>query len=60
MNGLIKKLQAIYEIEVLRKRILITIGFLAVYRFGSFVILPGIDTAALEAAVVSPSHLQGD
>lgn len=51
MNGLIKKLQDIWEIEDLRNRILLTIGFLAVYRFGSFVILPGINTSALEAAV---------
>jgi preprotein translocase subunit SecY len=51
MNGLIKKLQDIWEIEELRNRIILTIGFLAVYRFGSFVILPGIDSAALAAAV---------
>jgi preprotein translocase subunit SecY len=59
MDALIKKLRAIYDIEVLRKRILITIGFLAVYRFGSFVILPGIDTAALEAAVGGTGGLMG-
>lgn len=53
MNGLIKKLQDIWAIEDLRNRILLTIGFLAVYRFGSFVILPGINTEALEAAVGS-------
>jgi len=51
MNGLIKKLQDIWEIEELRNRILLTIGFLAVYRFGSFVILPGINTDALQSAV---------
>jgi preprotein translocase subunit SecY len=38
MNTLFEKLKAIYEIEDLRNRLLITIGFLAVYRFGSFVI----------------------
>ncbi|MCH2022024.1 MAG: preprotein translocase subunit SecY [Saprospiraceae bacterium] len=59
MNALIQKLRAIYDIEVLRKRILITVGFLAVYRFGSFVILPGIDTAALEAAVGGTGGLMG-
>ena len=51
MNTLFEKLKAIYEIEDLRNRLLITIGFLAVYRFGSFVILPGIDSKALEAAI---------
>ncbi|WMX14806.1 MULTISPECIES: preprotein translocase subunit SecY [unclassified Aureispira] len=51
MNGLIKKLQDIWAVEELRNRILLTVGFLAVYRFGSFVILPGIDAEALANAV---------
>lgn len=36
-------------IEDLRQRILITILFVAIYRFGSFVVLPGIDPAGLTA-----------
>ncbi len=36
-------------IEDLRQRILITILFVAIYRFGSFVVLPGIDPAGLAA-----------
>ena len=59
MNALIKKLQAIWNIEDLRNRLLITIGFLAVYRFGSFVILPGIDSAALNAAIGSTGGMMG-
>ncbi len=59
MNALIKKLQAIWEIEDLRNRILITIGFLAVYRFGSFVILPGVDSAALSKAIGSTGGMMG-
>lgn len=51
MNAFIQKLQQIWNKEDLRNRILLTLGFLAVYRFGSFVILPGINTDALEAAV---------
>ena len=35
------------EIEDLRQRLLITIGFIAIYRFGSFVVLPGINPEAL-------------
>lgn len=57
MNGLIKKIQDIWLIEDLRNRILITIGFLAVYRFGSFVILPGIDSAGLKDAFGSGGGL---
>lgn len=51
MNGLIKKLQDIWAVEELRNRIILTLAFLAVYRFGSFVILPGVNTEALENAV---------
>ena len=35
------------EIEDLRQRILITILFVAIYRFGSYVVLPGINPAML-------------
>ena len=59
MNGLIKKLQDIWAIEDLRNRLLLTVGFLAVYRFGSFVILPGIDSAALSAAIGSTGGMMG-
>jgi preprotein translocase subunit SecY len=59
MNTLFEKLKAIYEIEDLRNRLLITIGFLAVYRFGSFVILPGIDSKALEAAIGTSGGVMG-
>ena len=37
----------IWKIEDLRQRILITILFVAIYRFGSYVVLPGINPAML-------------
>lgn len=39
----------IWKIEDLRNRILTTVLFVAIYRFGSFVVLPGIDPTALTA-----------
>ena len=48
-------LQNIWKIEDLRQRILITISFIAIFRFGSFVVLPGIDPAQLEALQASAS-----
>ncbi len=51
MKGFIQKLKEINSVEELRTRILITIGFLAIYRLGSFIILPGINTDVLNAAV---------
>ncbi|MCQ2095373.1 MAG: preprotein translocase subunit SecY [Bacteroidaceae bacterium] len=38
----------IWSIEDLRTRLLITIAFCAIYRFGSFIVLPGVDTEALQ------------
>ncbi len=39
----IETLKNIWNIEDLRKRILITVLFIAIYRLGSYVVLPGID-----------------
>jgi len=36
------------RIPELRKRLLITLGLLLVYRIGSFVVLPGVNTRVLE------------
>ncbi|MCR9182637.1 MAG: preprotein translocase subunit SecY [Flavobacteriaceae bacterium] len=44
----INTLKNIWKIEELRNRILITLGFLAVYRFGAQVVLPGIDASQLQ------------
>ncbi len=43
MKRLIEILKTIYKIEDLRNKILITLGFIVVYRFGAHVVLPGID-----------------
>ena len=42
MRKSIETLKNIWNIEDLRQRILITILFVAIYRFGSYVVLPGI------------------
>ena len=44
----IETLKNCWKIEDLRQRILITITFVAIYRFGSFVVLPGIDPSMLQ------------
>ena len=48
MKKFIETLKNIWKIEDLRQRILITILFTAIYRFGSFVVLPGIDPTMLD------------
>lgn len=49
MKKLIETIQNIFKIPELKTRILYTLGLLAVFRLGTFIILPGIDSAELEA-----------
>jgi preprotein translocase subunit SecY len=46
---LIETIKNIWKIEDLRKRLLTTILLVMIYRFGSYVVLPGIDPTALSA-----------
>ena len=48
MKKFIETLKNIWKIEDLRQRILVVILFTAIYRFGSFVVLPGINPAMLD------------
>ena len=50
MRKLIQTIKNIWKIEELKTRILITLAFIAIYRFGSFVVLPGIDATVLSQA----------
>lgn len=45
----VKTVENIWKIEDLRKRLITTLFFIAIYRFGSFVVLPGVDPAQLQA-----------
>ncbi|MDR2853890.1 MAG: preprotein translocase subunit SecY [Prevotellaceae bacterium] len=49
MKKFIETLQNIWKIEDLRGRLLTTLLFVLIYRFGSFIVLPGIDPNALTA-----------
>ena len=48
MKKFIETLKNCWKVEDLRQRILITLLFTAIYRFGSFVVLPGINPSQLE------------
>ncbi len=48
MKKIIETVKNIWRIEDLRTRILITLLFVAIYRLGSFVVLPGIDPGRLQ------------
>ena len=53
---LFENIKNIWSIDELRYRILFTLALMAVYRLGSFIVLPGADVAALQANLAS----QGD
>ncbi len=50
MKGLIEKIKQIWSIDELRKRIILTLTLILVYRIGSYVVLPGIDPSELKPA----------
>ena len=45
----VETLKNIWTIEELRKRLLVTLGLVLVYRLGCYVVLPGISPAAIDA-----------
>lgn len=50
MKRLVETIKNIWKIDDLRQRILLTLGLILIYRIGSFVVLPGINTEVLEAS----------
>ncbi len=50
MKNLINTLKNIWKIEDLRVRILNTLGFILIYRLGSYIVLPGVNSDALAQA----------
>ena len=48
MKRFFQTLQNIYRIDDLRNRIINTLGFIFIYRIGSFIVLPGVDPAQLD------------
>ena len=62
MKKLITTLQNIWKIKELRNRILFTLGMLMVFRFGSYIVLPGVIPSVLDTATQnsnSPNDLLG-
>lgn len=50
MKNLINTLKNIWKIDDLRVRILNTLGFILIYRLGSYIVLPGVNSEVLSAA----------
>ncbi len=47
MAGLVESVRNIWKVEELRQRIIYTMGILIIYRFGTYVTLPGVDAGLL-------------
>ena len=50
MKKFIQNIKNIWKVEELRKRIILTLSLILVYRIGSFIILPGVNYTALQQA----------
>jgi preprotein translocase subunit SecY len=50
MKRFIQNIKNIWKVEELRKRILLTLSLILVYRLGSFIIIPGVNYTALSQA----------
>lgn len=59
MKNLINTIKNIWSIEDLRMRILNTLGFILIYRLGSYVVLPGVDSARLAASTKDAEGIVG-
>lgn len=59
MKNFIQTLKNIWSIEELRSRLLTTLALLLVFRIGSYIVLPGIDSQALASANADSSGLAG-
>ncbi|CAN5344623.1 preprotein translocase subunit SecY [soil metagenome] len=56
MKKFLGTIKNIFAIEELRQRILYTLGFLLIYRLGSYIVLPGVDPAKLAASQTGGSQ----
>lgn len=53
MKAFIRTIKDIFKIPELKQRIIFTLSLLLIYRLGSFVVLPGIDSGVLSAMFAS-------
>ena len=59
MKKFIETIQNIFKIEELKKRIVYTLLLILVYRIGCFIVLPGIDAAALAESSLAKNSQEG-
>lgn len=57
MKKFVQTVKNIFSIEDLRIRIINTIGFLVIFRLGSYIVLPGVDPKSLEEGIATQGIL---
>lgn len=57
MKKFFQTVKNIFSIEDLRVRIINTVGFLVIFRLGSYIVLPGVDPKSLEEGIASQGIL---
>lgn len=57
MKKFFQTIKNIFSIEDLRVRIINTVGFLVIFRLGSYIVLPGVDPKSLEEGIASQGIL---
>jgi preprotein translocase subunit SecY len=55
----IQTLKNIWSIDELRSKILVTVLFIAIYRLGTHIVLPGIDPSKIDAAAINQGGILG-
>lgn len=59
MKKLIDNISNIWKVEELRKRLIITFSLILVFRVGSFIVLPGVDSAKLGTEAADAGSIEG-
>lgn len=59
MKRLIENIKNIWKVQELRKRLLITLSLVLVFRVGSFIVLPGVDSAKLATGPANLGTIEG-
>lgn len=59
MKKLIENIKNIWRVEELKKRLIVTFSLILVFRIGSFIVLPGVDSAKLGTEGADAGTLEG-
>ncbi len=59
MKRFIESIKNIWKVEELRRRLIVTFTLILVFRIGSFIVLPGVDSAKLGAEAADAGTIEG-